>query len=166
MVAPTTLTQARLKELLHYDPETGVFTWRLNRAPCLAGDVAGCVNKKSGYRFVTIDRKIYLAHRLAWLYVHGVLPPKLDHKNRCRDDNGIENLRAATAAENCQNMKMPGHNTSGLQGAFWHKSKKKWVSFISVSNKKHYVGTFADKHAAHAAYVAAKSRLHTFNPEL
>jgi HNH endonuclease len=93
------ITRTRLKEFLHYDPETGVFTWLVK--PCrniLAGSIAGNVMNE-GYVMVKIDRKNYKAHRLAWLYVHGTFPPdQLDHINRGRADNRLCNLRLSTQA--------------------------------------------------------------------
>jgi hypothetical protein len=101
----TTLTQQRLHELLHYDPSTGAFTWRVapNRR-IIAGSVAG-VTETNGYRRIRIDGRQYGAHRLAWLYMHGEFPPNdIDHINRTRDDNRSTNLRAVTRKENMTNV--------------------------------------------------------------
>lgn len=75
------LDQARLKELLHYDPISGVWTWRVSNTRVRAGDRAGTVVAQ-GYRKIKLDGKKYFEHRLAWLYVLGRWPAKgLDHKN-------------------------------------------------------------------------------------
>jgi hypothetical protein len=98
------LTQARLKQLLDYDPETGVFTWRVNRGGAAkAGTRAGCPTPFY-YRVIRIGGRSRREHSLAWLYVHGHWPAdELDHINRVRDDNRIANLREVTHAENMQN---------------------------------------------------------------
>ncbi|MCK9994454.1 MAG: hypothetical protein Dbin4_02974, partial [Alphaproteobacteria bacterium] len=98
------LTQSRLKELLHYDPDTGVFTRRVQTSSnARVGDVAGCLHPE-GYRHIQIDGKRYAAHRLAWLYMTGEWPTnQLDHLNGVRDDNRWGNLREATHGQNQQN---------------------------------------------------------------
>ena len=88
------LTQKRLKELLHYDPETGRFTHLLNRSTNAKGGIAGSINKSDGYNRLYIDGKIYKGSRLAWLYVHGYFPENIvDHINKVRDDDRFINLR-------------------------------------------------------------------------
>lgn len=158
------LTQMRLKELLLYDPETGVFTWlsKPNRSIRM-GDVAGCM--ASGYRQIKIDGRLYRAHRLAWLYVHGKWPAdQIDHINGVRDDNRIVNLREATQSQNQQNRTANANNTSGFPGVCWSKQKRKWRSQIKLASRNKYLGIFDTPVAAHAAYLAAKAELHTFQP--
>jgi hypothetical protein len=99
------LSQARLHELLHYDPETGVFTWKKHRGRrAVVGSVAGRYHP-SGHRVIRVDITSYYAHRLAWIYVHGSIPDGLviDHINNVRDDNRLVNLRPATYQLNAQN---------------------------------------------------------------
>lgn len=92
------LTQARLKELFHYDKETGAFTHIKARRGVRVGKILGCL-ANNGYLVIRADGKLYLAHRLAWMYVHGAFPPdQLDHINRMRTDNRLCNLRLATNA--------------------------------------------------------------------
>ena len=81
------LTQERLKELLHYDPETGYFTWKISPNNAVkVGSVAG--TSMNNYIRIIIDHKAYLAHRLAFLYMEGYFPEhEVDHINRIRDDN-------------------------------------------------------------------------------
>lgn len=159
------LTQSRLKELLHYDPETGVFTWRVNKGgPAKAGGLAGSRNR-GGYRIIGIDYRLYQAHRLAWLYIHGEWPKhEIDHINGVRDDNRIDNLRGATHAENHQNRKKSTRNTSGFLGVSWYPATKKWRSRIRTNRKLKSLGLFDTPESAHAAYLSAKAALHTFNP--
>src|SRR5687768_4110898 len=121
------LTAERLRELLDYDPDTGVFRWKTRpvRAEYLrtdrawnsrfAGRPAGTLVK--GYVCILIYRRSYRAHRLAWLYVHGEWPRnELDHEHGNRADNRIEKLRSATRGQNMQNRKPNSNNTSGYPG--------------------------------------------------
>lgn len=92
---------SRLLSVLHYDPETGAFYWKETRAQRIAGSVAGAVDKVTGYRIVTIDKTPHLAHRLAWFYIHGTWPlSQVDHINREKLDNRIDNLREVTISKN------------------------------------------------------------------
>ena len=97
------LSQKYLREALHYDPDTGIFTWKVATASCVkVGAEAGCV-KNDGYRAIGMGGKSYKAHRLAWLYVHGEWPKEqIDHINHIRTDNRMENLRPASGGENAK----------------------------------------------------------------
>ena len=97
------LTQARLKELMTYDADTGVFT--RHKSVQRGGKQVGCTPNKDGYFSAGIDGKTYLQHRLAWLYAHGVFPGgHIDHINRVKTDNRLCNLRVVTAFESNQNI--------------------------------------------------------------
>lgn len=110
------INQKRLKEVLDYDPATGVFTWRVElNARGKVGDPAGC--NSWGYRVIRIDGRLYGAHRLVWLYVHGRWPDAMiDHVNGDRSDNRIENLREANSVQNAHNAKRP--NLMAIKGFF------------------------------------------------
>jgi hypothetical protein len=158
------LTQERLKKLLHYDPDTGFFTWIVdNNNRLKTGDVAGYKDVK-GYITITIDGKRYKAHRLAWLYVYASFPLGfLDHKNQNPTDNRIVNLRNATRNENEQNTSTPqANNKSGFKGVSWHKDNKKWLSQIQINNKKISLGYFDTPEEASKSYLKAKRELHPF----
>ena len=165
-MAKADLTAARLREILHYDPETGVFTWRVNRGgSALAGSKAGHPSKRDGYVRINVYCCLSLAHRLAWMYVHGVFPKNhLDHINGHRDDNRICNLREATCAQNNQNQAIRSDNKSGLIGVSWHQPRGKWKAQIQFCNANKHLGLFCTKEEAHAAYLEAKLNLHLFNP--
>lgn len=162
MPAPSALeVAARARELLHYEPEEGVFTWKVARRHVVkAGDVAGSLNDK-GYRYIGIDGKTYRAHRLAWLLVHGVWPEmELDHINGDRDDNRISNLRDVSTGQNARNRTRCRVGTSsGLLGSSLLPSGN-WQARITAHGESAYLGVHATKEAAHAAYLKAKAELH------
>lgn len=155
------LTVERLRSLLIYDPLTGVFRWRVNRGYVRAGQVAGCRTPR-GYWTIGIDQTRYLAHRLAWLYVHGVWPSDdIDHRNEDKGDNRIANLREATNTTNHHNVSHPcSNNTSGYLGV--STNRRRWRAVIAVGRKQHNLGTFATREEAAAAYLAGKAELHPF----
>lgn len=109
-----------LKELLHYDPETGIFTWRVSRGRLAkAGDRAGTI-KELGYRGIKIRTRRYPASRLAWLYMTGRWPSnEMDHINGDRSDDRFSNLREATRFENVANRVFKP-NTLGIRGVRLH----------------------------------------------
>ena len=149
------LTQSKLKELLHYDPHTGVFTALTKRANRVnIGDRAGHVDSK-GYAVIKIAQKAYKAHRLAWLYMTGAHPQdQIDHINRQRSDNRFSNLREATNSENQRNQKPNRLNTSGHAGVRRAKTTVKgkeywsWIASIGVEGVKTYLGSFRTKEEA------------------
>lgn len=156
----------RLKEIMKYDPETGVFTYLVNRGrQRKAGDVVGFVSPKSfhnggGYRIISVDGREYSAHQLAWFYVYGIWPKDcIDHINTIRDDNRITNLREATHSQNMANRSTYANNTSGLKGASFHKKARKWVSCIQKEGEYIYLGLHETKELAHAAYCNAARNL-------
>src|SRR4051812_36538770 len=110
----------RLHELLDYQPDTGVFRWKKRRGPRSAGAIAGSVATK-GYWRITLDGQECLAHRLAWLYVHGTWPDgELDHIDQVKTNNRISNLRPVTSSQNKQNISGPQrNNASGHRGVYW-----------------------------------------------
>ena len=155
------LTQERLKELLAYDRKTGVFTWKVRRLACTVGKVAG--SEKGSYRRIGIDNGMYYAHRLAWLYVYGAWPAAtIDHRDGDRSNNKIKNLREATSAQNSQNRLQHKNNSSGFTGVV--RSRNEWQAQIMVGGKAQFLGRFKTPEDAHQAYLAAKTKLHTFSP--
>jgi hypothetical protein len=150
------LDRKRLLELLHYEPETGVFTRLVRTAQCMrVGDVAGRTDTW-GYRQIGVDGRKHLAHRLAWLYVTGEWPAEqIDHVNGDRSDNRIVNLRLATGSQNQANMRKRGDNTSGYKGVAWNAKCRKWQAYIGVNGRRHHLGLFNDPAEAHAAYISA-----------
>ena len=128
------ITQKRLKQLLHYDPETGVFTRNTKYLDMEVGDVAGGVDD-SGYVRIYVDGKRYRAHRLAWLYVYGEWPDKVDHADHIRNNNKIGNLESGTYRDNALNQSVPKNNKSGVIGVHWHKGRNQWIASIRINYK-------------------------------
>lgn len=150
------LTQARLKELLHYDPLTGEFVWAMHRSGrCKVGSVAGTPNT-NGHIQITVDGKSYMASRLAFLYMTGKWPKhQADHEDTHRDNNVWANLRDATNQQNCCNQRKRANNKSGYKGVCWSNDVKKFRAQIMVGGKKKMLGWFTDPKLAHVAYCAA-----------
>ena len=154
-----TLTQEQLRARLHYDGETGVFTWCAPRSRVRVGAVAGRLNAK-GYRVIETAGKPYMAHRLAWLYMHGCLPTlEIDHINGNREDNRAANLREISHAQNCQNkQKARADSKTGIQGV--SKCGRRYKAEITTNGQWLYLGKFDSAAAANDAYQRAKSALH------
>lgn len=161
-MAPCSLTQSQLKELLHYDPDTGIFINKVTRnSGALIGDQAG-TNHSQGYRMIVINRKSYLAHRLAWLYTYGSWPKyQLDHINQIKNDNRISNLREVNNSQNSQNTGLSPNNSSGHKGISWHKQSCKWHAYIMLNYKLIHLGFFINLDAAIAARKQAEEQLHS-----
>lgn len=152
------LTQWQLKQTLRYSPETGLFH------RCDTGKRAGGV-MKTGYVKISVLGQDYRAHHLAHLYMTGSLPSEfMDHIDGDRANNAWANLREATQAQNNQNMPDRKDNTSGYRGVFWDKNIKKWRAAIQSAGRKIHLGVFGQADEAHAAYLSAKARHHTFQP--
>lgn len=158
------ITQERLKELLCYCPETGVFTWlKTSSTRVKPGMVAGSVLR--GYVRIDIGGKRYPAHRLAWMYVYGRFPDtQIDHINGIKGDNRIANLRPATNAENQQNVGLKRNNTSGIIGVHMDPRgrKKQWVASIKVNGRTKTLGYFSSAEEAIAARQSAEKQYHPF----
>jgi hypothetical protein len=155
------VTQIRLKEVLNYDPETGIFIWKIHRGGrAKVGTIAG--TSSHGYVMIQIDKQMMLAHRLAWLYMYGYLPKLLDHKNCVKNDNRIENLRLATHSQNKMNIRRKTNNTSGFKGVSLHKATNKWRATIVLDGKQKTIGYFRDKEMAYAGYVKASEQFGEF----
>lgn len=137
------LTQAELKSQLHYEPESGIFTRLVsNHYMWKIGDVAG-YKRKDGYISIRINKKLYLAHRLAWLYVYGEFPKVgIDHIDGNPSNNSIQNLRNANQSQNCCNARLRTDNTSGHKGVTWTHKILKWRAECYLSGKKYQIGYF------------------------
>lgn len=157
-----TVLQA-MSEVLHYDAASGQFTWKVKRrGGANAGQVAGTVTV-DGYVQIHVCGKLHKAHRLAWLFTHGVWPTyHIDHIDGNPGNNAIRNLRDVSAAINQQNQRRAhrSNQSSGLLGVSFDARTGRWLSKISVNNKTKNLGRYATPEKAHAAYVSAKKTLH------
>lgn len=154
------LTADRLRELLHYCPEGGAFTWRVDYGrKAKKGSRAGSIDPK-GYRIIRIMSHGFRAHRLAWLYMTGNHPQnQIDHRNNVKDDNSWKNLRLATNGQNMANSPIRRDNRFGATGIYLRKSGR-WRAYIDTRKRRISLGTFANKEAAIAARKAAEIEYH------
>lgn len=147
------LSSDLVRELYNYDPATGVLTRKIKRGTrWKKGEVAGSLGN-NGYYYVSVNSRLYLLHRIVWIYVYGSLPDSdIDHINRNRGDNRIANLRVATRGQNNINSKLQHNNTSGYKGAYYDKRRDCWYAEIWVNNKKRFLGRHTSAESAGMAY--------------
>ena len=153
------LTQEQLKSMYVYDKDTGIFIRARDLGNCYkAGQIAGG-SHNSGYTVIRFGKRLYLAHRLAWLYVYGEWPKlHIDHINGIKTDNRISNLRDVTASENMANQhRARSDSVSGVLGVSCSCSRKGWRAQICRSGKVKNLGTFNTKEAAQEAYWNARN---------
>ena len=175
------LTAEQLRSILDYDPDTGLFRWRKGidhwRAGMLAGTkmrtratgsdyvVIGIGTTSRGvydreYIAIGVRKRVYRAHRLAWLHVYGEWPDRqVDHINTDSLDNRIVNLRLATTAENSRNRGLRADNTSGIKGVSWSKRSQKWLAHLGHNGKLLHLGLFDTIEEARAVREEAARRI-------
>lgn len=157
------LTQDQLKQKLHYNPKTGLFTWRIRPSRrAKIGDIAGYLST-SGYIRIGISGNSYKAHRLAFLYMTGTFPKSVDHIDHNRSNNEWENLRAANHKINSHNRSLNFNNTSGFNGVVWDGDCKKWRASIFVEGKRIHLGRYINQTDAIEARKAANFK-YSFHP--
>jgi len=134
------LTQKRLKELLDYNPETGIFNWIVGRSGTKGvGCIAGYL-KPDGYIYIGIDYILYPAHGLAFLYMIGQFPEnQIDHKHRNKSDNRWSEIREVTPSCNQRNTGNRCNNTSGVKGISWSKNANAWIAHIRTNKKQWFL---------------------------
>lgn len=156
------ITQDRLKQLLHYNPDTGIFTRLIATSNnTKVGDIVGSKHH-TGYLYAMIDYKTYSIHHLAWLYVYGEFPKlEIDHINGIKNDNKISNLRDVDKTTNMQNeVRARINSSSGLLGVRWRNDRNKWIASIRVNGKVKRLGSFDNKIEAYECYLEAKRLYH------
>jgi hypothetical protein len=137
---------------LRFDYSDGVLYWKTSFHSRLIGMPAGVVNKE-GYVRIGLDGKPYLRHRLIFAWHHGRWPTnEIDHIDRDRSNDRIENLREATRGQNMWNK--------GAKGYSWNRQNKKWMAQLSANGKRFFIGTYDTENEAHAAYLEAKKVHH------
>jgi hypothetical protein len=160
------LTHRRLLEVIEYLPESGFLLWRKTRGKKRAGSVAGTLHvsrTRTNYAYIEIkiDGKAYPAHRLAWFYVKGSMPPpdvQIDHRDGDSLDNRWDNLREATHTQNQWSRGAQRNNSVGLRGVT--RRGNRFNARISVNGKRIDLGLFDSKWAAAAAYKRASEQYH------
>ena len=147
------INQDILHELFEY--KDGQLLWAVSKGGVFIGSVAGTI-RATGYIAVSVNRTLYLAHRLIWMWHNGDIPEgfQIDHIDRNPSNNNIENLRIVTQQENMWNTK--------AKGCSWHKAAKKWQASICAHGKRQSLGLFDNEKDAHQAYLDAKNKLHVF----
>ena len=149
------ITNAELKELLHYDPVTGHFTWLVSRGRAKVGKVAGS-HDGQGYINITLSRRSYCAHRLAHLYMMGDWPEHdIDHEDLNKSNNKWLNLRPATGSQNEANKPLRSDNTLGYKGVY--RAGNRFAAQIKTNGVKKHLGYFDSAYDAHQSYLAASN---------
>lgn len=156
------ITYNELKEYLHYNPITGVFTQLVgggrNRK---VGTILGR-QTTFGYKVVTINGKSYKLATLAYLYMEEKYPDGLllDHKDTNKANDAWNNIRVATNRQNAMNVGLNSSNTSGIKGVCWHKRNNSWIAQIRVDGKVKHIGYFRDIKLAEEAIIVAREKYH------
>jgi HNH endonuclease len=148
----------RFMQVLDYEPETGVLTWRVRTSNRVKiGSVAQCPSG-NGYLKVRVDGVLYYAHRVAYTIANGDIPDgkEIDHINGCGRDNRLVNLRLVDSSGNKKNQKIRHNNRSGVIGVCWHAAASKWTATIGHDRTYTYLGLFEDFTAAVSARKAAE----------
>lgn len=149
----------RLRSLLDYDPETGIFRWRIAYRGARAGQLAGA-KMSNGYLRISMDGKRFLCHRLAWAHFYGQWPQAgIDHRDLMRHHNWIKNLREGSQSQNMANARKHKGNSSGAKGVSWDSQRQKWFACIRFQRQTKYLGRFDDKEQAAEAYATAATAL-------
>lgn len=141
-------TSTLIKERFTYDPNTGVFYWKVDVGTrARRGGVAGTYCK--GYLYLKVNKEKFSAHRVAYYLMTGVWTElQIDHINQDRGDNRWCNLRAVTNTMNTQNSSMNKNNTSGTTGVCWDSSRQRWIVQISFKGKRMCLGCYKCKELA------------------
>lgn len=163
-MAKPIISAERLRELLHYDPETGAFRNRTRRGHSMPGCIPGTICRR-GYIWIVVEGHRNSGHRFAWLWMTGRWPvEEVDHKDGNPSNNRWSNLREATQKENMQNVRKTKPAISGYRGVTKDpRYAKPWIARISDGNKTRHIGRFATAEEAHEAYVKARREIHPFS---
>lgn len=160
-MAEANLTPASLRQSLQYDSVTGKFS----RIGCPDEKVGRVATK--GHLQISVASRRYMAHRLAWFYIHGIWPDgQIDHKNQVKTDNRIDNLRIVSNKQNAENVTMFKHNKSGRRGVRFLARANRWVAEIKHHKRNQHLGLFDNIIDAVAARMQAERLLFTHAPEL
>jgi hypothetical protein len=148
-----TITFEEVRELLDYDQHTGELRWRARKGARRAGRIAGCRQPRGYIRIQLKNRKCYLAHRLAWLWMTGLWPAEeIDHRDGNPSNNAWDNLREATRAQNGANRRVNSNNRLGIKGVRKRPDYRRFEAQIKVAGRKHVIGYFDTAEEAQRAY--------------
>lgn len=154
------LTGSRLEQLLIYEAATGEFRWRGGQKKVRPGMLAGS-RDKDGYIQICIDQRVYKAHRLAWLWMHGEWPSaEIDHIDLNKANNKISNLREASKSQNMMNQSVRASSATGIKGVQFDKRRGQFTARITANGVIHRLGRFDTADMAASAYRSAAERLH------
>ena len=160
------MTQARLKELLTYNQETGLFTRNVRAGRCRSGEIAGSLvsggHKNRIYVTICVDYIQFYAHQLAFLFVEGNIPQVVDHRDGDGTNNSWDNLRKATQTQNMANSKRRPTNKSGVKGVYWHAKDRRWMARIQVEKRQRSSKESNDRHSWTTISCARSSRSSRF----
>ena len=152
------VTLSKLHDLFDY--KDGNLIWKAPTSPRVKiGDIAGHLNP-TGYISIGVEGKLYLGHRLIYLYHNGYFPSYIDHIDGNRSNNKIDNLRNATKSQNQMNIRLSTRNKSGTKGVSWDKKNKKWIVCVRVESKTYRLGYFDDKELARSVAIEATNKIH------
>lgn len=160
------MSEVNFCSMLRYEPDSGLFFWIEKSGTRRANSIAG-TKDRNGYIVITIDKKPYRAHRLAWLFLTGEFPDAgIDHINRIRDDNRASNLRLATTNQNQHNTGLSSNNKSGFKGVYFNKRDSKYHAQIMIDKRRISLGLHDTAEQAGAAYLAASEKYYgEFSPK-
>jgi hypothetical protein len=156
-MAEQIINQEYLQSIFEY--KDGNLFWKLPRPRIQVGNKAGTL-QNNGYFSTKVNGKLYLNHRLIFLYHYGYLPKFIDHINNNSLDNRLENLRECTLSQNQQNQQLRRNNTSGVKGVCWHKKSKKWIVHIHVNGKNKHFGLYENIELAITAAKTMRNQHH------
>jgi hypothetical protein len=148
-----------IRDLIDYNPETGVLTAKVNFSGRQAGSVIGSQTWQGYYAFSLFGKKCF-AHRLAWLLHYGEWPSQpIDHINGIKTDNSIRNLRLCSLSQNQFNKPTQKNNTTGVKGVYWNKRDKRYVASVQFNGKKYSAGHHKDIESAKEAVMKLREKL-------
>jgi hypothetical protein len=148
------ISQVQLREVLDYNPDTGIFRWKIKSSKSLSiGETAGCT-RADGYVTIQYNAIPYLAHRLAWVYTHGELPSTsiIDHVDGNPSNNKLNNIRVCAPTQNQQNRRVNSNSISGFKGVSWVEERQKWKARTWLKRKYYFLGYFDTKEDAIKAH--------------
>lgn len=140
------LSAGALRELVDYNPETGIFCWKGLKSQISSG-------QQGRYVRIAIWGRTYLAHKLVWLYVYGKWPETgLDHIDRNTKNNAISNLREVSSGDNLRNSKSYSNNKTGFRGVMFEARRGLFKAQITLNKRNIFLGYFKTAEEAGSAY--------------